>query len=302
MLNMNQLVSVRVITYNSSKTVIETLDSIYNQTYPNIELIISDDCSKDDTVAICREWVNQHKERFARTEILTVPQNTGVSANINRSEKACRGEWIKGIAGDDILLPNCVQDCMDYVAEHPDTIYLFGKQNAFGASQERCEEVDAYFDYSFFAKTQEEQLHQLIFEGNCVPATAVFYHRLKAQKTGVKNDERIPLLEDWPKWINLLRAGVKFHFIDKVLVNYRVGGISTTKKLQRPNVHRSDRLFYYLYLFPERYKADPEKTIMEILDEECKVYDWFYSQSNSLAYRIGNAILKPFKWMKGIMD
>jgi alpha-1,3-rhamnosyltransferase len=84
------LVSVRVITYNSSKTVIETLDSIYNQTYPNIELIISDDCSKDDTVAICREWVNQHKERFARTEILTVPQNTGVSANINRSEKACR--------------------------------------------------------------------------------------------------------------------------------------------------------------------------------------------------------------------
>ncbi len=299
---MNQFVSVRVITYNSSKTVIETLDSIYNQTYPNIELIISDDCSKDDTVAICREWVNQHKERFARTEILTVPQNTGVSANINRSEKACQGVWIKGIAGDDILLPNCVQECMDYVAEHPDTIYLFGRQEAFGASQERCDEVNGYFDYSFFTMTPEKQLHQLIFKGNCVPATAVFYHRLKAQKTGVKNDERIPLLEDWPKWINLLRAGVKFHFIDKVLVKYRVGGISTTRKLERPEVYRSERLFYFLYLLPERYKADPERTVKEIVESECDIYNFYYSQSHSKALKIGKAILKPIMWIKKMIS
>ena len=296
------LVSVPVVTYNSAKTILETLESIKAQTYPNIELVISDDCSKDNTVEICREWLKKNGSRFARTEFLTVPQNTGVSANINRAEKACRGEWIKGIAGDDLFEPTCIQDCMDYVAEHPDTIYLFGRQEAFGASQERCDEVNAYFDYSFFAKTQEEQLHQLIFEGNCVPATAVFYHREKAQATGVKNDERIPLLEDWAKWINLLRAGVKFHFIDKVLVNYRIGGISTVKKLQRPEVHRSNRLFYFLYLFPERYKADPEKTINEILDtEECKIYDFYYTQSNSWAYKIGSAIVKPFMRIKSLL-
>lgn len=66
------LVSVAVVTYNSSKTVLETLDSIYNQTYPNLELIVSDDCSPDNTVEICREWIAGHSRRFIRTELLTV--------------------------------------------------------------------------------------------------------------------------------------------------------------------------------------------------------------------------------------
>lgn len=296
------LVSIPVTAYNSCNTIIETLESIKAQTYPNLELIVSDDGSKDDTVKLCREWIVLNRKRFVHAEVLTTEHNIGTAGNLNRAEEACRGEWIKSIAGDDILLPTCVQDCMDYVSVHPETECLFGRQKAFGALPERCEEIDAYFDYSFFAKTQEEQLHQLIFEGNCVPATTVFYNRLKAQKTGVKNDERIPLLEDWPKWINLLRAGVKFHFIDKVLVNYRVGGISTTMRLENPKVFQSRRLFYFLYLFPERYKADPEKTIKEILDEEeYPLYDRYYMQSNSKALKIGKAILVPITWMRKVL-
>ena len=152
------LVSVRVVTYNSSKTVLETLDSIKAQTYPNIELIISDDSSKDNTVEICREWLDKNGSRFARTELLTVPVNTGVSANINRSERACRAEWCKGIAGDDMLMPNCIADCMDYVAEHPDTIYLVGRMEGFGRSQEEVDEyMNRCFDYSFIDLTAEEQ-------------------------------------------------------------------------------------------------------------------------------------------------
>lgn len=53
----NPLVSVIVITYNSSKYVLETLNSVAAQTYDNIELIISDDCSVDNTVEICRNWL-----------------------------------------------------------------------------------------------------------------------------------------------------------------------------------------------------------------------------------------------------
>ena len=115
------LVSVPVITYNSAKTVIETLDSIKAQTYQNLELIVSDDCSTDNTVEVCQKWIEENKSRFVRTEVVTVEKNTGVAGNLNRAEAACRGEWIKPIAGDDVLLPNCIQDCIDYVAEHPET-------------------------------------------------------------------------------------------------------------------------------------------------------------------------------------
>ena len=294
------LVSVTVITYNSSKTVLETLESIKEQTYQNIELIVSDDCSTDNTVELCRDWIEQNKDRFVRAELLTVEKNTGVAGNCNRAGAACRGEWGKGIAGDDIMMPNCIQDCMDYIAAHPDTIYLFGKQKAFGASEEKCKEIDSIFDYSFFNMTQAEQLHRLIFVENCVPATAVFCHRQHAKAIGVKNDERIPLLEDWPKWINLLRAGVKLHYVDKVLVKYRVGGISTR---ERPSLemYRSCRLFDFYYRFPEWYAENPDEAIRRMVQHECSIYVSLLSAEqvrSSKAYRLGKFLLKPFRWMK----
>lgn len=298
------LVSVTVITYNSSKTVLETLESIKAQTYQNLELIVSDDCSTDNTVEVCQKWIEENKSRFVRTELLTVEKNTGVAGNCNRAGAACQGEWVKGIAGDDILMPNCVQDCMDYVAEHPDIIYLFGKQKAFGASEERCKEIDAVFDYTFFNLTQEQQLHRLVFDGNCVPATTVFYNRERAKQLNIKEDERIPLLEDWPKWINLLRAGVKLHFVDKVLVNYRVGGVSTMPRLN-PNMYRSSRLFCFFYQYPEWCEENQDKAVERVVRDEMEIYQYLVDTNIRLmqlefskAYRLGKLLLSPFRWMK----
>ena len=198
--NNQPLVSVPVITYNSSKFVLETLESIKAQTYQNIELIISDDCSADNTVELCQQWVEKNKTRFVRTQIITSETNTGVSANLNRAEAACQGEWIKGIAGDDLLMPNCIADCVQYVQQHPNIIYLFGRIEAFGANEERNKYfIENIFDYSFFNMDVDGQLERLVFESNCVPASTCFYNRQKAIDLGIRNDERIPLLEDWHK-------------------------------------------------------------------------------------------------------
>lgn len=296
------LVSVLVITYNSSKTVIETLDSVYNQTYPNIELIVSDDCSPDNTVELVREWVESHEDRFARVEVLTVEKNTGVSGNLNRAEAVCEGVWEKGIAGDDILMPNCIQDCIDYVTEHPDTIWLFGRMEAFGSTDKENQRVSAVFNYAFFEMSVVEQLRTLIFEGNCLPAPASFVHIQRNRELGVKNDERIPLLEDWPKWINLLRAGVKFQFVDKLLVKYRIGGISTTLASMR--YYRDNRLAYFYYTHYEIDKENREMAIQKVVAHECEVYDRVLKLENevkeirsSKSYRIGKFVLTPLKWM-----
>ena len=55
------LVSISVITYNSSKYILDTLDSVKAQTYPNLELVISDDCSTDNTIDLCKDWVKRTK-------------------------------------------------------------------------------------------------------------------------------------------------------------------------------------------------------------------------------------------------
>ena len=88
------LVSIIVVTYNSSKYILETLESAKDQTYKNIELIVTDDSSKDNTVELCKEWMQKNSARFVRTEVITVPQNSGIAANCNRGVNAAEGTCI----------------------------------------------------------------------------------------------------------------------------------------------------------------------------------------------------------------
>lgn len=251
------LVSVAVVTYNSSKTVLETLDSIYNQTYPNLELIVSDDCSPDNTVEICREWIETHKDRFVRTELLTFEKNTGVSANMNRGADACRGEWVKDIAGDDILLPDCVDTYVDYVGEHPEAVCVFSRVEVFGDNNEEVYGfVHNIFDYSFFELPIEDQYIWMITKGTQpIPAATFFYHRERMMSLGVSNDERIPFLEDWPKWIRLLEKKIRFSFIDQPLVKYRVSENSLCiSDKHRDKFSKSRALLYFYYQYKPNRK------------------------------------------------
>src|SRR5574344_605243 len=116
------LVSIIVITYNSSRFVLETLESAYRQTYQDIELIVSDDCSTDDTYDICQQWVNSHKERFCRVLCTRTSHNGGICWNYNHALKFAQGNWIKYIAGDDILNNNCIDR---YVANIRPNIYIY---------------------------------------------------------------------------------------------------------------------------------------------------------------------------------
>ena len=97
------LVSVIVVVYNSSKTVLETLESIKNQTYKNIELVITDDASSDNTIEIVTEWGEKNRNYFNNFLVLKTEKNTGVSANVARGIQASKGEYYKDIAGDDLL-------------------------------------------------------------------------------------------------------------------------------------------------------------------------------------------------------
>ena len=113
----NPLVSIVVLTYNSSKYVIETLESAYNQTYQNVELIVTDDSSQDSTLSIVEEWISIHKSRFIACKLIQSSTNTGIPANLNRGIRNCKGEWVKIIAGDDILLPKCIEHLTTYIRD-----------------------------------------------------------------------------------------------------------------------------------------------------------------------------------------
>lgn len=276
------LVSFAVVTYNSSKTVLETLDSIYNQTYPNLELIVSDDCSPDNTVEICREWIETHKDRFVRTELLTFEKNTGVSANMNRGADACRGEWVKDIAGDDILLPDCVETYVDYVSEHTEAVCVFSNVEVFGGDEEERKALEEQYSIveDFFSWPIEKQYDFLTLEWGCIPAATSFYNRAKVISLGIRNDERIPFQEDTPKWINYLKAGVHFDYINRKTVKYRLSEVSLWRHTPE-KFNKSLAIAYIYYDFSNEFKKRSKKlAVLKWLRAQRTIHD------NAMFWRI----------------
>lgn len=227
------LVSISLITYNSSNYILDTLESIKAQTYSPLELVVSDDCSTDDTVEICREWIEKNRERFVSTKVVVAPKNKGISANYNRGMDNCTGEYIKEIAGDDMLLHNCVEDYVNFVTEHPEAYFCFGRAIVFDGNEERRKHYEQFFLYEYFQLPSKEQYRILLEEGNFICSATFFYNRKKMIELGIRNDERIPMMEDYPKWINILAKGGKLSFLDNEVAKYRMSstGLSSQNEL-----------------------------------------------------------------------
>lgn len=217
----NPLVSVVVLTYNSSNTVLETLDSIAAQTYKNIELIISDDCSKDDTVKVCEKWLEENRERFVVSQIITSDTNTGITGNANRAFNAARGLWIKGIAGDDILLPECIEKNVEYIINHPNAKLVFSKIIPFGNKDCINQYQNVFLNSYGCLLLNDRDFFYLIRLRNFLPASSSFINKSLFSQIG-GYDESIPMLEDWPFWIKVSYNKIHFHFMPIETVKYRM--------------------------------------------------------------------------------
>lgn len=218
-----ELVSIIVVTYNSSEYVLETLESAKAQTYQNIELIISDDCSKDNTVEVCQMWLDKNKDRFVRVELITSEKNTGIPANSNRGVKNAYGNWIKIIAGDDALLPNCIYDFVEFTQQNHECKLIHSRILKYNNTFDEINLVGENKNNEIFVDckyTSEDQFSILLMK-NQVMAPTVFINKQVLMDVGFF-DESIPLCEDYPMWLNLTKKGFKFYFLNKVTVKYRL--------------------------------------------------------------------------------
>lgn len=100
----NPLVTIICLCYNHSNFVIESLCSVLNQTYKNIELIVVDDCSEDNSKSVIRKWIMN----YPGVTFITNKTNLGNTKSFNKALKTAKGEFIIDLAADDVLYPNCV--------------------------------------------------------------------------------------------------------------------------------------------------------------------------------------------------
>lgn len=224
-MNNSQLVSVCVITYNSSSTIVETLESVKNQSYKNIELIISDDCSTDNTVSICQQWLSECKDRFLNSKVVFTDCNKGISGNINRAVSEANGSWLKLIAGDDILLPDCIQYYVNQIVFFQNTSIFLSKVQPFQVAANGIKHLEVTNNYgneiAYFNKLSAyDQCRYLLQEGGNILAAPTLFIQADLLRQYPYN-ESYRYMEDYPQWVRLTDKGYSIKILADVTVLYR---------------------------------------------------------------------------------
>lgn len=217
-------VSIVVLTYNSGKFIIETLESIKEQSYKEIELIVTDDFSKDNTLELVKQWIEFNREHFKQINLLESSFNQGIAKNLNRGLKKASGEWIKLIAGDDILHKRCIENNINYANKDENKKIIFSKAMKFKdkfSEKNFCGVIPGGKEQLKFNESSSQQFRNLLFNGcTFTVAPTVFIKKELLEKINYFDEEYE--IEDYPTWLKMTKEGIKLEFLDEVTVYYRI--------------------------------------------------------------------------------
>ena len=239
------LISVVIPAYNAESYIQSTLDSVFNQTYQNIEVIVVDDGSNDSTQSILNAY--PHNVVVIKTE------NKGVSHARNTGIDAAKGGWIAFVDSDDIWLPTKLEEQIISIGEcqwsHCDSVYIGENQSG---DVKRS-------DYSHIPRGNV--FEELIVE-NFITTSSVLIKKSLLNQYG-KFDETLACLEDWKLWIDIAHEN-PIAYCDKSLLEYRVYSGSTSRKARSV-------MPIHIELINQIFKALPSNTHYKKLKNKAKI-------------------------------
>lgn len=218
MSNQEPLVSVVIPCYNHERYVKDCIQSVIDQTYQNIELIIIDDGSKDNSVAEIQKMVDKCKERFTRFEF-RYRANVGLSATLNEALDWCQGKYFSAIASDDMMLSEKTSIQVVFLEKNKDVVAVHGNVYEVDANNHILREVElGNLTYSFTDIFLSKQKLNV-----CTQMT--YLEHIKSMGGYMENCA----IEDWYMWLKLSSIG-KISNIDEALAKYRLHEDNTIKK------------------------------------------------------------------------
>jgi glycosyltransferase involved in cell wall biosynthesis len=192
-------VSVCIPTFNAASYVGATIDSVLKQKFQDFEIIIVDNCSTDHTEAI----VAEHKLLSEKIFFYKNEQNIGMADNFNKCLEYARGEYIKYLCADDLLLPDCLEQMVSGLDTHPEVSLVCGGRlsiNGYGNS---------FGLHRYSSQTQIVQGHKAItrclFGLNFIGEPSAVLFRKSELLARFRND--LPQLMDMDLWFRLLEKG-----------------------------------------------------------------------------------------------
>ncbi|MBQ0151497.1 MAG: glycosyltransferase, partial [Chryseobacterium sp.] len=229
---MSPLVTIVVVSYNHSRFIKENLDSILSQTYPNIQLIVADDASPDNSVEVFEEWLSDNNYPALKNYH---KKNTGLATTLNECIKLAKGKYIKLIAADDYLHPDAIEECVAKMEEsgdqygmvHTDT-YCIDNSSTI---------IKDFANYNELGNIDPLEFGKKLIEGNRIAALTVMMRLDVVIETG--DYDAYYLAEDYYRWL-MINNKYLIAYIPKKLAYYRLheNNISKLKaeKIEQENL------------------------------------------------------------------
>jgi len=205
--NQKPLVSVLIVTYNRSSLLKNTLDSIINQTYSNIEIIVVDDSTNNESEKLCKKYGNKiiHFHRYKRG---------GIPSAYNFGIEQIHGEWVKFLSDDNLLFPNTIQTLLEHVQSpqyciiYSDYVIIDDQGKEIGIHKEK--------DFSNYNEFVAEFWNSMQINGE-----TTLIHKSCLNKVG-EFDSQFGSMSDFDWFLRSLVYKCNFIHVPKILLKFRL--------------------------------------------------------------------------------
>ena len=248
-------VSAIMPSYNHAEYIAEAIESVLNQSFADLELIIIDDASKDNSKEIIRFY--QEKDNRVRTIFHT--ENEGIAKTLNEGIEQAKGKFIAIIPSDDIWCANKLQKQLDILDKNEDLIVWSDGLIIDGQGHSEGKLLHQMIRHSQKKKRSGSILPCLLC-GNYIWITSIIFK--KANISNIRFDEDLKYLNDHKFLVDLAKH-YEYHFISEPLIKYRIHGANSI--LQDNQGWENDSVLVQEY-FLEKYRTElPRKTRSKML-------------------------------------
>lgn len=224
------LVSIIIPTYNSSKFIEGAIESAINQTYKNIEIIVIDDGSTDNTLELLKKYKNIH---------VITQTNKGVAAARNAGIEIASGDYIAILDSDDRWMKNRLEIMIPLIEKSKCDLII---SNYYYVDENRNKiSLSPVLSEKYSIPSFEEQYKMLLWKA--INFTTMIVRADKIKLAGGYDESLRGEAEDYDLWLRLLRDGSTYTYVDEPLVEYMLRSGSLSKNYSKNRKRALKKIF-----------------------------------------------------------